>query len=174
MHGCNFAHWSCGAIGFDRLAALFCCVDHVTTSSEGGKTMNTYQYQNSTCSAKKSRQGCDAIKQPSGNCVVCKRRLEQCECEILMNMSLVKPLGEEAPFTSLVCSPATCTSPSCGGCSRCIHHCICKWTNKESQAGSQATSERLCSSVSRGFLKIPLRPNVCRARLRSLPILPRR
>lgn len=67
----------------------------------------------------------------SGVCVDCTLNLEQCECRIyIMDISTVKPLGEEAPFKSFVCSRASCRPLSCGGCSRCPAHCICKWTNK--------------------------------------------
>ena len=83
-------------------------------------------------------------------CLDCRRSLEQCTCQIYMNMNLIKPLGEEAPMKSLVCSPVTCGAPSCRGCSRCLQHCICKWTNKQTQ-GSDSSHQRASSLGSRGF-----------------------
>ncbi len=83
-------------------------------------------------------------------CVDCHRSLEQCKCQIYMNMNLIKPLGEETPMKSLVCSPVTCGKPSCRGCSRCLQHCICKWTNKQTQ-GSDSSHQRVSSLGSRGF-----------------------
>ena len=86
-------------------------------------------------------------------CRECHHRQDQCECRrVYMNMNLITPLGEEgAPMKSLSCSPVTCGgAPNCRGCSRCLQHCICKWTNKQTQ-GSDSSHHRASSLGSRGF-----------------------